>query len=81
MPESQRSKQIRTDSLAVKIRRTGSEFSDQVIKVNKKADMLLEMKLQILERQEATACKMLKRDQHEVKELQKKIRKTGTNKI
>ena len=55
-------------------RPTGSEYSDKIIKINRKADILLDMTLQILNRQERVAQHALNRQEHEMQKLLTRIK-------
>ena len=55
------------------IPRIGSEYSDEVTKINKKEDLMLERRLRYLERQERVSQSMARKAVHEIHRLKSSI--------
>ncbi len=53
--------------------RMGSEYSDEVSKINKKEDIMLERKIRFLERQEKISQSLLKKNKNEIERLKASI--------
>ena len=63
------------------LRRIGSEYSDKVIKINRKADILLELTLQLLTKQETAACNSLRQNEEEMRRMRTKIKQTKSDSV